>query len=221
MLVFAGLWGHCDKNGNFEWRPRTLKLDILPFLDFDMAETLGLLASNKRGDGSAFVLRYRGPDGREYGHIPTFSEHQRITGKEAEEPGRFPKHQQGNNGETSGQHQGRQEGKGKEGNRNGETSAASRLAGFPEFWGPWPKKVAKAAAERAWTKLAPDAALQARIHAAVAAQAASPDWQREGGRFIPHAATWLNGRRWEDQRAAPTAAGSDGVATLSSAEMAP
>ena len=43
MLVFAGLWGHCDSEGRFEWRPRQLKLDILPFLDFSMAEILDLL----------------------------------------------------------------------------------------------------------------------------------------------------------------------------------
>jgi hypothetical protein len=44
MLVFAALWGHCDKAGHFVWKPRSLKLDILPFLDFDIFATLNLLA---------------------------------------------------------------------------------------------------------------------------------------------------------------------------------
>ena len=25
------------------------------------------------------------------------------------------------------------------------------------------------------------------------------DWMKDGGQYIPHAATWLNGRRWEDE----------------------
>jgi hypothetical protein len=70
---------------------------------------------------------------------------------------------------------------------------------FARFWQVWPRKVAKAKAEKAWTKLAPDPEMEARILAAVAAQANTPGWVKDGGAFIPHAATWLNGRRWEDE----------------------
>lgn len=83
MLVFAALWGHCDKSGNFEWKPRMLKLDILPFLDFDMATTLEILRD------AGFVGKYD-VDGAAYGNIPTFGEHQRISGKEAQEPNKYP-----------------------------------------------------------------------------------------------------------------------------------
>lgn len=83
MLVFAGLWGNCDKQGVFEWRHRSLKLHILPFLDFDLAETLEILR-----DGG-FIVRFES-GGKIYGFIPTFGKHQRITGKEAQEPPRFP-----------------------------------------------------------------------------------------------------------------------------------
>ena len=83
MLVFAGLWGQCDKNGRFEWKPRTLKLDILPFLDFDMGKTLELL-------WEAGFLRKYVSDGREYGEIDSFEKHQRISGKEAQENGKHP-----------------------------------------------------------------------------------------------------------------------------------
>jgi hypothetical protein len=30
-------------------------------------------------------------------------------------------------------------------------------------------------------------------------QTACPDWTRDSGQYIPHAATWLNQRRWEDE----------------------
>lgn len=106
MLVFAGLWTCCDKNGCFEWKPRSLKLDILPFIPFQMDSTLELLRE------SGLVEKYE-VDGRTYGFIPTFSEHQRITGKEKEAPGKYPEPLRGNIGETPEKHPGEQEGKGK------------------------------------------------------------------------------------------------------------
>lgn len=71
--------------------------------------------------------------------------------------------------------------------------------GFDAFWTCYPKKKSRQDALKAWRKLKPDAALQAEIATAVAAQARSPDWLKEGGRFIPYAATWLHGARWTDQ----------------------
>ena len=83
MMVFAGLWGHCDSKGRFEWRPRQLKLDILPFLPFDMAGTLEIL------ERAGMVKRYS-VDGKEYGEVPTFEKHQRLSGKEATEGEKHP-----------------------------------------------------------------------------------------------------------------------------------
>lgn len=127
MLVFEGLWGHCDKAGRFEWRPRTLKLDILPFLPFDMAETLGLLAD------AGFIERYE-VGGKAYGLVKSFAEHQRLSGKEAQEPEKFPEpsvktrgsvgecpgEETGSNGEATGKHPVAQEGKGREEERKEE-----------------------------------------------------------------------------------------------------
>lgn len=83
MFVFAGLWGHCDKLGRFQWRPRLLKLDILPFLPFDMADTLSILEQH------GYLKRYT-VAGEVYGFVPTFTEHQRINGKEAQGDPEFP-----------------------------------------------------------------------------------------------------------------------------------
>lgn len=83
MLVFAGLWGHCDRFGRFECKPRHLKLDILPFLDFDMAETIQAL------EGAGFIQTYE-VGSKRYGFIPSFAEHQRFGGKEASEPAKHP-----------------------------------------------------------------------------------------------------------------------------------
>lgn len=37
------------------------------------------------------------------------------------------------------------------------------------------------------------------IIAAVERQKLWPDWTKDGGRFIPHPATWLNRASWEDE----------------------
>jgi hypothetical protein len=71
--------------------------------------------------------------------------------------------------------------------------------GFADFWEAYPKKVAKPVALKAWTKLAPDADLRAEMLAALERHKQSKDWTKDEGQYIPHAATWLNQRRWEDE----------------------
>lgn len=72
---------------------------------------------------------------------------------------------------------------------------------FSAFWKFYPRGENKQRAVRAWDKLKPDDALIAVMGRALAKQKASPDWQRGIG--IPHASTWLNGRRWEDEQRKP------------------
>lgn len=110
LMVFAGLWGHCDSKGRFEWKPRMLKLDILPFLPFDMAATLEIL------ERAGMLLRYS-VNGKDYGEVPTFEKHQRLSGKELTEGEKFPPHEH----KATGKQQGSvreipesQEGKGRE-----------------------------------------------------------------------------------------------------------
>lgn len=70
---------------------------------------------------------------------------------------------------------------------------------FNEFWAEYPKKRAKQNALKSWQRLAPDKELYAKIMAALTEQKQSAEWQREGGRFIPYPATWLNGGCWDDE----------------------
>jgi hypothetical protein len=72
-------------------------------------------------------------------------------------------------------------------------------ASFQKFWGVYPKKVAKDAALKAFKKLAPDESLLNKIVSSVESFTQTRDWQKEDGQFIPNPATWLNGRRWEDE----------------------
>lgn len=67
----------------------------------------------------------------------------------------------------------------------------------------YPVKKSKQAAIRAWDSLHPDDMLLAVMGHALQRQLAGPEWRRkiceEGGQGIPYPATWLNGRRWEDE----------------------
>ncbi|WP_316857016.1 helix-turn-helix domain-containing protein [Ralstonia flatus] len=85
--------------------------------------------------------------------------------------------------------------------RTGKRSAkAEKMApGFDVFWEAYPRKQNKADAEKAWQKLAPTPELLAEILKAVGEQRAWPEWREAGGKYVPHAATWLNGQRWTDQ----------------------
>ena len=71
--------------------------------------------------------------------------------------------------------------------------------GFDVFWKTYPRKTAKGDAERAWLKLNPTVEFQKKIIAAVEKAKQSEQWQRDAGRFIPYPATYLNGKRWEDE----------------------
>lgn len=70
--------------------------------------------------------------------------------------------------------------------------------GFAAFWDVYPRKVAKAAAVKAWQATAPVRPLLATVLSSIAAQAASEQWQ-ESPRYIPHPATWLNRHSWDDE----------------------
>lgn len=70
---------------------------------------------------------------------------------------------------------------------------------FARFWSVYPKRVGKLAARKVWTRLRTDAALTDRIIAGVEQYAQTEQWQRDGGRYIPNPATFLNQRRWEDE----------------------
>lgn len=71
--------------------------------------------------------------------------------------------------------------------------------GFDAFWERYPKKVAKPTARRAWDRLRPGETMREAIMAGLARALASGEWAHQRGRYIPHPASWLNARRWEDE----------------------
>lgn len=70
------------------------------------------------------------------------------------------------------------------------------LCDFDAFWKEYPRKRAKDDAVKAWKKHKPD--IQAVLNK-IREFKQSHEWTREGGRFIPYPASWLNSMGWEDE----------------------
>jgi hypothetical protein len=128
--AFILLWGHCDRRGRVEDRPKRLKALTLPYDDIDFDAVLSRL------NESGFIIRYE-VDGVRLIQVTKFEKNQRITGAEAQTESEFPpppgfdeteENQTGNNGETTettGKGKGKGKGRGKE--------AASAAGGATDF----------------------------------------------------------------------------------------
>jgi hypothetical protein len=73
------------------------------------------------------------------------------------------------------------------------------LLTFDRFWSVYPRKVGRAKARSTWLRLAPSDETVKAILAAVERAKKSPQWQDDGGRYIPHPTTWLAQERWTDE----------------------
>ena len=83
--------------------------------------------------------------------------------------------------------------------RRSKTTPTWKPERFEGFWAYYPRGENRMGAVRAWDKLKPDDALIETIGRALQLLKASQAWQDGVG--IPYAATFLNGRRWEDATA--------------------
>ncbi len=64
--------------------------------------------------------------------------------------------------------------------------------GFIEFWCRYPLKKAKRDAEKAWTKEPNKAAMSEGLARQLPGMLKNP-------KYVPYAASWIRGRRWEDE----------------------
>ena len=72
---------------------------------------------------------------------------------------------------------------------------------FDNFWREYPRKEAKQEARKAFFSLSPDEVTFARMLEAVKRQKSSDQWRDK--QYIPHPATWIRGKRWEDEASSP------------------
>ncbi|MFT4197509.1 MAG: helix-turn-helix domain-containing protein [Pseudoxanthomonas sp.] len=77
---------------------------------------------------------------------------------------------------------------------------------FTEFWSVYPRRESKPQAEKSWRRQKLDSKADMILTDLQARLADPGQWQKTERRFIPLPATYLNGRRWEDdwQASLPT-----------------
>lgn len=206
-LSFIGLFGVSDRNGRFKWRPRQIKIDILPYdddIDFSMVmDALALYG---------FIIKYTS-NGEEFGFIPSFLNHQTINSKEAQSTIIDPYSDDSTINACEGtcnSHESmvkahvfpvltRGEGKGKEGKgrekEGKEIYVETNVSDFNLFWDHYPKKVAKDDALKMWNSKKNKPSIEIIIKA-VEQYKQSKD-VIEG--FTSNPATWINKGRWSDE----------------------
>lgn len=175
-LFFIGLWTEADKEGRLEDRPKKLKNALFPADDVEVEQMLDGLAAY------GFISRYERA-GKKIIQIVKWAKHQNPHRREA--PSTLP-------AETDEVVE--EEQQAESGPQKADTEAA-----FETFWKLYPRKTAKDNARKAFAKINPDAELLAQIMESLAKHSVSPGWLKDDGQFIPHAATWLNGKRWNDE----------------------
>lgn len=204
-LAFQGLWLIADREGRLEDRQLRIKAETFPYREgIDMAAILGWLQQE------GFILRYQADD-KHYIQILNFKKHQNPHKNES--PSEIPAP---SNSEFVPKKSvlvpSESEALGlipdslnliPDSLSCSPSASESAEDGFATFWERYPKKVAKPQALRAWKKIKPAGQVLASLMAALEKQKASADWLKDAGQFIPHPASWLNGRRWEDE--APSA----------------
>lgn len=190
-LLFTWLIPHCDDGGNMAGDAFTIKALVVPARPETVKEVEAAMEEIVR---IGLIERYE-VNGEQYIHIVQWENHQTLRTDRAtwEYPGKPSGNQPATNRQPAGAEGKVREGKVREGKNNNV-----RDDGFDAFWSSYPRRVNKVGAKRSWTRINPDPKLQGTILLALDAHKRSEQWTKDEGRFIPHPATWLNQKRWED-----------------------
>lgn len=206
-LLFEGLWLLADKAGRLEDRPLRIKGELFPYRDCIDTEGLLLWLASE-----GFITRYTVGTKR-FIQVENFDKHQNPHRNEPESV--IPSVSDGcittDFGGTTSAILGSAPADSLIPDSGSlipdsltpatppalPTSPSDDL--FPKFWKLYPNKKGKVAAEKAWKKHKVTDGLFALIAEGLAKQVLSEAWVKDGGKFVPHPATWLNGKRWEDE----------------------
>lgn len=193
-VVWYRLLVNCDDYGRMDARPAILRSRLFPLkanvTDKALMESLNHFAT------LGLVITYV-CDGKPHLQIVKWDKHQQIRAKRSKYPAPSDADSVCNhmisNDCTCSRNPIQSK---KESESESESKCAKR---FEVFWSAYPRKVAKKDAERAWKKLDPSDGLLSVMLASIRVSAASAQWKKDNGAFIPYPATWLNNRRWEDE----------------------
>lgn len=194
-MFAAALLNYCDDYGYFNANPKLIEGEIYPLRkpSVKIPESLRSLQS------IGYLELGTGSDGRHYGRIVGFTQHQRVSHPTDskistlsitwEHSGNAPEELQ-NSPESF-----RPEGKGKE---QGKERSVSRASRFEEFWEVCPLKVGKGAAEKLFESAIRSTDPEILI---AAMRRYSVEQRATEKKYIAHPKTWLSQKRWTDESA--------------------
>lgn len=200
MIVFAGLWCIADYRGNLEYRPKRIKIDTIPYFEESIEECIEVLSRH------GFVELYEVND-TAYLHIVGFEKHQNPHKNERHAGTSIPSIEEaGINTERAPDDS--QSDRADSLNLIPDSLDTVKPVSIPvsrskipfsEFWELYPRKTNKTKAEAAWKKLKATPETFAAIQENINARLRAGEWSLERKEFIPHASTYLNNARWEDE----------------------
>ena len=198
--MFYRLLVNCDDYGRMDARPKILAAKLFPLKDIRTSQ----IEEGLRALTSAELVIIYEVDGKPFLQMKTWERHQQIRAKKS----KYPSPESGivesegtcnqmiSDDSKCPRNPIQSE---SESNPNPKDVRAAGKESFDTFWTAYPRHTNKKAAQQAFQKINPDADLLNIMLQSVAAWKLSQQWTKDGGQYIPHAATWLNGRRWEDE----------------------
>ena len=216
---FYRLIVNCDDYGRMDARPKVLSSRLFPLKDIKQSQIIDAL---KALSSAELIILYE-KDGHQFIQMKTWDHHQTIRAKKSKYPALDDgcvqlqandfRCKQMNSDESKCPRNPIQSNpiriqSESESNPNLSTQRTSALdtdTDFNAFWSEYPKKVKKPDAVKAWKKL-PPSVRPSDVIDGVKRWKKSEQWTRDGGRFIPNPATWLNNQQWNDDVPAAAAA---------------
>ena len=200
--LWVGLITQADDMGRGDARPSIIKGRVFPLRD---------RITNKDIDAALHGLAAKGcvslytVGGKPYFWFPTWGKHQRIRDSKAKYPGpeEADTPQETAIRDTSqkfaascGDSPPESNPIQSESKSESESNPNITREAFDVFWEAYPRKVGKSSARKSFSRVSAD--LNTML-IAIERQKNSDQWRRDGGRYIPNPATWLNQGRWEDE----------------------
>jgi uncharacterized protein YlbG (UPF0298 family) len=205
-LAFIALWTVCDYKGCLEYRPKRLKVQLLPYDNVDIEKIMINL------EQSGFIKIYSVEE-QNYIKILNFEKHQNPHPNEIKSGSKIPDFDENaieiNVSELVAINH----------DKNGTSHADSLLLipdslnpltdstpkvikrekwedDFDIFWQEYPKKKDKQAAKLVWKKIRPN--LQ-DVLKALSWQKQSKEWFEQGGKFVKHPERYIKNHSWLDE----------------------
>lgn len=196
-LLFIGLWNFCDDAGNHVASAKTIKANVFPGDDITSSSIQGLLDELSANE----LIAYYSYENKDFLHV-TGWHHQKIDRPTVKHPPYIPQKTDTTRRVLVEASPPEGNGRDKEGKKENTPSAGADTPivppGFIRFWDAWPRsprKVDKADCCKRWKRHGLES-IADQIVEHVEAMCETDQWKRG---FEPAPATYLNGRRWEDE----------------------